>query len=536
MEFPLAERELTRLAKNKRMYLLRVAPAICAAAIASVVAPIAAQGSPFNVADALSGVFTWLATLFQLIVLALVVPVTASGQIAREKEERTLGLLMLADLRGGDVFLSKFTAVTVNAWLLILSTLPLLGIAAFLGGVSVPEAAAQVLVALACAAAVASSSLLASALVEKAQTALGLAMAFFLAFVLLTMALDAMARDLTGMSLRLSPFAVLFGSASWTGLFYWLPSALASLMFAALLGLWTTRLLPELAQDKPARGRPARPVAMPAHPLETTPAQTAAEAAAAARAPITAPRREGFGTRHHLLRRLFLGRNQAAYLFRAVMEPHFGRSVLFVLLSVVLLVFGSCLGALIVSALLAHSIVTPVRKFFDEGGFDDLLLAAADPDLLAGGLYRVLLYRALPFIVPLGLVAGALSALPTLGDAPFDGEVVFILLSGVLVGMLQLAFAVALAATEAFLKRKASSAVTAATMGVALVQIGASVLSMLMLAALNAVSLEIRRTSFPLPPEALLPGVLLSSQVLVYCAALASQWRSYRRTFARKVG
>jgi ABC-type transport system involved in multi-copper enzyme maturation permease subunit len=83
---------------------------------------------------------TWY---FQLFIVLFATPALSAGLIAIEKQQRTIGLLLMADLRGWDIYLSKFFAVALEIFLLLITPLPILAIAAFFGGVSITEMAIQ---------------------------------------------------------------------------------------------------------------------------------------------------------------------------------------------------------------------------------------------------------------------------------------------------------------------------------------------------------------------------------------------------------
>ena len=180
MELPLVQRELTRSAKLKRIYVLRVlvlGAALLVLAFIWTGALITSRGvagfsSPASLGEQCGRGLAEVSTLFQVAVVFLIAPVLCAGRIAEEKEERTLGLLALADFRGWDVFLSKYLATFLQSELLILSTLPLLAVASFMGGVSVPAMALQVFLVSVWAAAVCATALLFSTLAKRPIEAL----------------------------------------------------------------------------------------------------------------------------------------------------------------------------------------------------------------------------------------------------------------------------------------------------------------------------------------------------------------------------
>jgi hypothetical protein len=113
-----------------------------------------------------------LVTIAQGAIAFLLPPLYTAGLITQEKRDRTLGLLILADLSGRDVYLAKFLRAFVQVELLILSLLPFAAFAAMFGGVSVPELALHCALFSAWAAALCALGLLYSTVAERPGTAL----------------------------------------------------------------------------------------------------------------------------------------------------------------------------------------------------------------------------------------------------------------------------------------------------------------------------------------------------------------------------
>jgi len=143
IELPLAERELARRGKQKWTYGLRSVVAGVSACVVLVAGGMGAGSSPEQVLDYLGGFMTSLSSLFQFSVVFLLAPMLAAETIVREKENRTLALLLMADLRGTDIYVAKFLSVFLWAELLMLSALPLLAFASIFGGVTVPAVVLQ---------------------------------------------------------------------------------------------------------------------------------------------------------------------------------------------------------------------------------------------------------------------------------------------------------------------------------------------------------------------------------------------------------
>jgi hypothetical protein len=78
----------------------------------------------------------FLTHLFGIAVLVLVAPIMSADPISRERSQRTWLLLLLTGRQRADICLSKWCCAFAHSELLILSMLPVVGIAAILGGVS----------------------------------------------------------------------------------------------------------------------------------------------------------------------------------------------------------------------------------------------------------------------------------------------------------------------------------------------------------------------------------------------------------------
>ena len=172
LTMPMANKELARSARDKRTYALRlVVVGLPAVALFFMWFANAISGS-IGTPDGVGSFLAQMVTVFQFAVVLLFIPLSTAGLIAREKQERTLGLLLLADLRGTDIYLAKFVSVFVQAELLILSGLPILAFAALLGGVSIPAMTLRVVLFTAWASAVCAVGLLWSTCSRRPTTAL----------------------------------------------------------------------------------------------------------------------------------------------------------------------------------------------------------------------------------------------------------------------------------------------------------------------------------------------------------------------------
>ncbi len=133
---PIVDRELRVAARRKSTHWIRLVTTLIAATIsffflifASIVRSPTSAGGPLF--------YTLTIYAFGLCLLAGIF-ITADS-LSSEKREGTLGLLFLTDLKGHDVVLGKFLAMSLNAFYGLLATLPVLGLPLLLGGVTGAE-------------------------------------------------------------------------------------------------------------------------------------------------------------------------------------------------------------------------------------------------------------------------------------------------------------------------------------------------------------------------------------------------------------
>jgi hypothetical protein len=144
---PLVDRELTRAARDKRMFVFRLVAAIILAVVVSVRWLDNMPGD--MAADELTMFIIALITLANIVIAMGAAPIMTAALIAEEKQERTLPLLLIADFRGFDIFLAKYLSVFLVCALLMISSAPLLAIAAILGGVEAGAIAVMILLSIA---------------------------------------------------------------------------------------------------------------------------------------------------------------------------------------------------------------------------------------------------------------------------------------------------------------------------------------------------------------------------------------------------
>ena len=186
MELPLAAKELNRSGRRPSTYLLRmVAPGAALSAFGLYFQMNLQPEFPLHVDDVGQSFVT-----FELIVLALVVflgvPFVGAVQIAQEKHDRTLGLLLLADLSGRDVFLAKYLSVIVYGLCLVASGIPVLMLSVFFGATTVQSILFQGALLVSAVLVMCSLSMLWSTLAPDPRTALFATFGCLAAFIVAT--------------------------------------------------------------------------------------------------------------------------------------------------------------------------------------------------------------------------------------------------------------------------------------------------------------------------------------------------------------
>ncbi len=131
---PIVERELRLASRRKSTFIIRCTAALLAlslAGLASLVAAMSRRSGGQHVFNALS---------YYVFILALLGGIfLAADCLSRERREGTLGFLFLTDLKGYDVVLGKFMAISLNAFYGLLAVLPILGLSLLAGGVTGQE-------------------------------------------------------------------------------------------------------------------------------------------------------------------------------------------------------------------------------------------------------------------------------------------------------------------------------------------------------------------------------------------------------------
>ena len=128
---PVLERELRVSATRRRTFWFRTA--LAGAALGLWLAAVLLKGIPVRdgrAALALLGAVPWLIAMFGSLV-------TTADSLSREKREGTLPLLLLTELRPGEIVLQKFIASSANLFLILIALAPVCALSVLLGGVTI---------------------------------------------------------------------------------------------------------------------------------------------------------------------------------------------------------------------------------------------------------------------------------------------------------------------------------------------------------------------------------------------------------------
>lgn len=126
-------REFQEAARLKRTFAARCAYAgLLALPILTTLVASPTNMFPQNLGSTLFNIFIF----WQFTLVVLLVPAYAGGSIARERENGTLGLLLLTDLRPLGIILGKLAVECATMAILLLCGLPVLFVVTMFGGVS----------------------------------------------------------------------------------------------------------------------------------------------------------------------------------------------------------------------------------------------------------------------------------------------------------------------------------------------------------------------------------------------------------------
>ena len=254
MQLPLVEKELTRTGKRRWTYVLRVVPVVIA--VASIGLPsLFAVPSTLTIDEfrQTAGIYLSYVSLgFQFFCVFALAPLATAGLIAQEKRDRTLGLLLMADMRGADIAFAKLLSAFTQVEFLLLGTLPLLAIAAYMGGVSVPVVALQILLFTGLALATCSIGLLCSTVTRRPVEALFLAVVIESAWMIV----HSVVGDVWHAYAHTNPAGAIVALDQDTmDPASWLPALVFCLVVAAVCCVATVLLLPRQVFERPRRAR-----------------------------------------------------------------------------------------------------------------------------------------------------------------------------------------------------------------------------------------------------------------------------------------
>jgi ABC-type transport system involved in multi-copper enzyme maturation permease subunit len=132
---PIVHRELRAAARRRSTFRVRWWTTVIAMGMTFISLALVSLGSGRNAGAPMFSVLTFYA--FGLCLLAGVF--FTAHALTEEKREGTLGLLFLTDLKGYDVVLGKFAAVSLNAFYALLALMPMTALPLLLGGVTGAE-------------------------------------------------------------------------------------------------------------------------------------------------------------------------------------------------------------------------------------------------------------------------------------------------------------------------------------------------------------------------------------------------------------
>ncbi|HEV7927924.1 MAG TPA: ABC transporter permease, partial [Verrucomicrobiae bacterium] len=133
----IAQRELRVAARRKSTYYVRGATTLLGLVIGCfylLLFGLAGSG-PTGLGNYMFTILSWYCLLTTLLAGIFL----ASDCLSEERREGTLGLLFLTDLKGYEVVLGKFVAVSLNAFYGLLAVFPVLALCLLTGGVSGAE-------------------------------------------------------------------------------------------------------------------------------------------------------------------------------------------------------------------------------------------------------------------------------------------------------------------------------------------------------------------------------------------------------------
>jgi ABC-2 type transport system permease protein len=140
---PMIRKELRQRMRERRSWVLPSLYLLVLGATVALAYFFSTQGTPFQ-ADARQGAQVGIAVFLtvaytQLTLLLLLAPVFSAGSLTIEKEQRTLAMLLTSLLSAAEIWFGKFVSAMLFLALLLVSALPVLGLAFSLGGIGPEE-------------------------------------------------------------------------------------------------------------------------------------------------------------------------------------------------------------------------------------------------------------------------------------------------------------------------------------------------------------------------------------------------------------
>lgn len=257
---PLIRTELLRLGRQTRLYMGRTT--VMAAVIMMILAILGVeQYAELDTAllatpPSAAKVFFYVVLICQVFAASVVAPGLAAASFIVEKEERTLGLLLMADLSGRDVVLSKYCVVLAQMAALILAVLPFGAFVVLFGETTWAGFLAQTGMLLIWGAAVAALGTLFAVIFNHSNAAAGLSLVCILIWLIATGIIDG---PVSRWTFHTNPIATAWLLGTDPGyLTAAAPTVIPCVLLIVFTLVWAVRLLPgrvhETAGETRARG------------------------------------------------------------------------------------------------------------------------------------------------------------------------------------------------------------------------------------------------------------------------------------------
>jgi len=142
---PMIRKELRQRMRERRSWVLPSLYLLALGATVVLAYYLSTSGTPFAGdirQGAEVGITVFLTVAFaQLTLLLLMAPVFSAGSLTIEKEQRTMAMLLTSLLSSSEIWVGKFVSAILFLVLLLVSSLPVLGLAFSLGGIGPEELA-----------------------------------------------------------------------------------------------------------------------------------------------------------------------------------------------------------------------------------------------------------------------------------------------------------------------------------------------------------------------------------------------------------